>query len=470
MRNRVLAVYFVINLCLLSFNVSGQTTMTDLVSYALEHSRDIKKSELLCKEADYIYKEARGRGLPQLSASASYSKMILPEMGITSETYSAIEGMADMMINESVSDDARQGVKDGLKGMLDQISNMDALYTSSAGIQITQLIYSQAYWVGLKTTKRTQELYSILKSKNEEDVIDEVASGYYQAGSLMLQLQTIDKSISNLKEIHRIAELNYRNDMIKESSVNRLKVTITNLEVTRKTIQNGINMQLNYLKALAGMPGDTLLAIDTTRLVNDFLGNMAENDFDALKVPSYQALLKQDEIYSQQVKLSRATYFPTLAAFGKINYSAYNTTGEIKDFSNMNTFGLSLSIPIFTSGVNSAKVNQTKLKQAQLKEDILKTNDLLTISYNNALMEYQTARDMVAAQKGNRALAMEVYNQTSLQYKEGMASMADLLNVNSDFLQADNSLNQQILKCKTAEIKMLKASGNLKSLVGNQKN
>jgi len=46
-----------------------------------------------------------------------------------------------------------------------------------------------------------------------------------------------------------------------------------------------------------------------------------------------------------------------------------------------------------------------------------------------------------------------------------MASMADLLNVNSDFLQADNSLNQQILKCKTAEIKMLKSSGNLKSLI-----
>lgn len=470
MKNRVLTIYFVINLCLLSFNVSGQTTMTDLVNYALEHSRDIKKSELQCKEADYIYKEARGRGLPQVSASASYSKMLLPDMGITSETYSAIEGMADMMINESVSDEARQGIKDGLTGMLDQINNLDALYTSSAGIQITQLIYSQAYWVGLKTTKKTQELYSILKSKNEEDVIDEVASGYYQAGSLMLQLQTIDKSISNLKEIYRIAELSYQNDMIKESSVNRLKVTITNLEVTRQTVQNGISMQVNYLKALAGMPGDTLIAIDTTRLVSDFMENRSENGFDAMKVPVYQVLLKQDEIYSQQLKLAKATYFPTLAAFGKINYSAYNTTGAIEDFSNMNTFGLSLSIPIFTSGVNSSKVNQTKLKQAQLKEDILKTNDLLTLGYNNALMEFKTARDMVAAQKANRALALEVYNQTSSLYKEGMASMADLLNVNSDFLQADNSLNQQILKCKTAEIRMLKASGNLKFLISNQKN
>lgn len=130
----------------------------------------------------------------------------------------------------------------------------------------------------------------------------------------------------------------------------------------------------------------------------------------------------------------------------------------------MNTIGLSLSMPIFTSGSNYSKIKQAQLKKAQLEEDILKTKDLLTVSYNNAYLEFQTAQNMLAAQRENKALALKVYHQTSLLYNEGMASMADLLNVNSDFLQADNSLNQQILKCKTAEIKMLKASGSLNSL------
>lgn len=464
---RTLKVFFVFNLCLLSYNVSGQTSMTELVNYALKHSRDIKKAELQCKEAEYSYKEVRGQGLPQITASASYSKMMLPEIKFAPDTYDALSNMADMFINESVSDDEKQGIKDRLKGMIDQFGNLNAVYTSTAGVQITQLIYSQSYLTGLKTSKKAQELYSILKSNSEEEVIAEVSSGYYQAGSLMLQLQTVDKSLNNLKEIHRIAELSYQNDLVKESSVNRLKVTITNLEVTRQTIQNGINIQLNYLKALAGMPGDTLLAIDTTRLINDFVGNSSVNGFDALSVPAYRALLKQDEIYDQQVKLSKATFLPTIAAFGKLSYSAYNTTGEINDFSNMNTLGLSFSMPIFTSGVNNAKVNKAIIKQVQLRQDILKANDFLTISYNNAFLEYQTAREMLAVQKENRALALKVYGQTSLQYKEGMASMADLLNVNSDFLQADNSFNQQILKCKTSEINMLKASGNLKSLISN---
>jgi len=154
-----------------------------------------------------------------------------------------------------------------------------------------------------------------------------------------------------------------------------------------------------------------------------------------------------------------------VAAFGKFSYSSYNFSSEIDKLSNMNTFGLSLSIPIFSSGVNNAKLKQSQLKQAELREDILKASDLLAVNYNNAFLEYQTAGRMLAAQKQNRELALKVYNQTSLQYQEGMASMADVLNVNSDFLQADNSLNQQILKCKTARIKMLKATGNLKSLI-----
>jgi len=140
-------------------------------------------------------------------------------------------------------------------------------------------------------------------------------------------------------------------------------------------------------------------------------------------------------------------------------------SSDMSSITNYPTIGLSFSMPIFSSGVNYHKLKQSQVKQAQIQEDIAKTKDLLTVSYNNAYLEYQTANDLLTAQKENRELAQKVYNQTSMQYQEGMASMADLLNVNSDYLQADNSYNQQILKCKTAEIKMLQASGNLKSLV-----
>jgi outer membrane protein len=448
MKERISALIVMVLFGFWGQNASGQTDLTNLINYALEHNREIRKSDLQVQEANYLRKETIGNGLPQLEGSASYSKMMFNKFDIPASVYSMVPAE--------------------YSPLLDQLGSLDKFYMASAGVQVTQLIYSQAYWVGLKTTKKAQELYSILKTKNEEDIIAEVATTYYQAGSLMLQLQTIDKSVQNLKETYRIADLTYKSDLLKETNVSRLKVTITNLEVARQTLQNGIDIQLNYLKAMAGMPGDSLLRIDTTSFVTNFEGVKTPNNYTVENVPAFQALLKQNELYSQQINLSKANYYPTIAAYGKFTYASYNTASSIDKMNKMNTIGLSLSVPIFSSGVRNAKVKQAMLKQAELQEDILQTKDLLNINFSNALSEYQTSHDLLAVQKENRELAQKVYKQTLLQYKEGMASMADLLNVNSDFLQADNSYNQQILKCKTAEIKMLKASGNLKLMVNNK--
>ena len=61
---------------------------------------------------------------------------------------------------------------EGLSGMVPEdqaaqigamLSELDNIYSTSVGIQATQLIYSQAYWTGLKLAKKSEELYDILK-------------------------------------------------------------------------------------------------------------------------------------------------------------------------------------------------------------------------------------------------------------------------------------------------------------------
>ena len=108
MRKKVLQFFLGISLGLLVYDVNGQTTLTDLINYTLQHSRNIKKAELQIKEADYIRKEAIGYGLPQVEASASYSKMLLPNFGISDSASIKLRGIVDMLINEGVSDDIRQ--------------------------------------------------------------------------------------------------------------------------------------------------------------------------------------------------------------------------------------------------------------------------------------------------------------------------------------------------------------------------
>ncbi len=425
----------------------AQQDLQNLIQYALEHSNDVKKAGYKQDEAYYKYRETLGQGLPQIEGSGSYSMMNLGDLT------SSLDGMSSMVGEEQAA---------AIAAML---ADWDKLYMSSVGVQVTQLIYSQSYWVGLKTTRKARELYDIMKEQSDEDVISEVANNYYQAGSLIMQLNTLNKSRSNLEDLYKVVELSYKNDMVTETELNRIKVSIVNLKTSIRSVSNAISIQKNYIKALAGLPLDTTIHIDTAYIANDFKLK-AEGDFNIEDVTAYKILQKQDEVYKGQVKSAQAEYYPTLAAYFKLNYSNYGTEATLKDYGNNNMVGLNLSIPIFTSGTKHSKVQQYKLQRAQLQEDIEKNKRLLAIDYTSAVSDYYTAAELLNVQKENRELAQKVYDQTLMQYKEGMASLADLLNVNNDFLSADNSYNQQIIKCKTAEVKMLKASGKIKQMVG----
>ncbi len=438
------AILFFLFLFFMGASSNAQQSLQDLINYALEHSHDIKKAALQQDEAHYKYRETLGQALPQIEGSGSYTKMGLGDL-------SELAGIAAML-----PEDQAPAVEQMLGGL-------DNLYSTSLGVQITQVIYSRALWVGLDLTKKTKQLYDILKQQSDEELISEVASNYFQAGSLMMQFETLKKSKENLENLFRVVELSYQNDMVTETEMNRVKVSMINLESSLKTVENAIGIQKNYLRALAGMEADAAITIDTASIVNAFKLRK-ETGFDLGNVSAYKALMMQDELYAGQVKSAQAEYFPTLAAFAQLDYSSYGTEASPDNFRNMNTIGLNLSIPIFTSGSNYAKVKQKKLQRAQLQEDIEKNKQLLSIEYSSAVSDYQTAASLLLVQKDNRDLAQKVYNQTLMQYEEGMASLADLLNVNNDFLQADNSYNQQLLKCKTAEVRMLKASGNIKSL------
>ncbi len=401
----------------------GETGLKSVVDYALKHNRSIKKSDLQIKEASYAIRETTANGLPRISDSLSYVRAETPK----------------------------------------------EMYSAGTTLQITQLLYSQSFWTGLKTAGMVKEMYAIAKTKNEDSVIADVATSYYQAGALLLQKNTVEKSMKNLKEILRMAELQYDNGFVKQTNVNRLKVTITNLDVTKQTLQNGIDAQLNYLKALAGMPLDTVVEIDTNAILNISETKSPSIEFKLENVPVYQVVTKQLDVSRQQVQLAMAQCLPAIVGFGQLKRSGVSAKSDIDNWTNTNAVGVAMAFPIFTSGGNYAKIRQAMLRRDQIEVDVSQLKDFLRVQFENSVMDLTTSKKLLDVQKENRLLAEDVYRQTSLQYQEGMASLADLLNVNSDYLNADNSYSQQILKCKISEIKMMKASGVLKQMFTENK-
>jgi len=133
----------------------------------------------------------------------------------------------------------------------------------------------------------------------------------------------------------------------------------------------------------------------------------------------------------------------------------------------LNRLGVTASIPIFSSGMRKNKLGQSKLQLRQIEETFNQTKQELGTGYQNAINSLWSSWKSLQVQKENKELSHEVYDQVKLQFDEGMASLTDLLNVESSLLDAENLYNQQMLKYHLSKVELLKATGSLNSLTNN---
>jgi outer membrane protein TolC len=426
-------------------NSQEQYSLDKLLKYAVENSYAMKKAALQRSESNSKTKEVVANGLPQIDGSLDYSRMGIPKISISQE-------MLDMLPEE-------------IAPLVSGLSDIKALHTASAGVTVSQLLYSQSYLTGIKQVKKAEDLYAVMLDKTEEDIIHDVSVNYYQILMNYSNLKILNDNIQNLEKLYNILKLQYENDFVKQTDVNRLKVTLTNLKTQRETLKNGIDVQQRILKIISGIPVEKEMALDTAIAGKMEYQKPIMSEFVMDILPEFQLLKKKNELAGLQIESDKAAFYPNLAAYGKFTYSSYATKFQFNDFSSMNTVGLKATIPIFSSGMRKNRVKQAQLKFEQDQSDFDQSKNYLETSYRNASNSLLSSWSNLQDQQENKALANRVYDQVKLQFDEGMASMTDLLNVETSLLEAESLFNQQLLKYKLAEIELFKATGKLKTLI-----
>src|SRR5690606_33741002 len=103
-------------------------------------------------------------------------------------------------------------------------------WDSHAGVQLSQQVFNQQVFTGLKAAKTTSEFYELSANLTEEQVIEQVATSYYQVLVNREQLNVIDTNLKNVRVIQGIVSNQFENGLAKKIDVDRIKVNITNLE------------------------------------------------------------------------------------------------------------------------------------------------------------------------------------------------------------------------------------------------
>lgn len=416
-----------------------ELTLKDAVNYALQNKLEARKAKLAVENAEYQIQEVRSRALPSISASGNL-------------TYNPII--------QQTAVDFGQGT---------QLLALGQKWSSVAGVSLTQNIFDQSVFTGLRAARTTREFYQVNAELTDEQVIERVANNYYNVYVQRIQLTVVDSNYVNTAKIRDIIKGQFDNGLAKRIDLDRINVTVSNLDAERIQLRSNLEQQENALKFFIGMPIQTAIVLPDTQF--EVTPQSLNDTPDTTQLPQYRLMQKQKELYEFNKKAVQAAYYPTLSLTAGYNYIGqgpkmpwFQLSSAGVYWTDFSAIAMNLNIPIFTGFGTRAKVRQADIDIRETEEDLKDTKLSLDLAYSNAKSQMVVSLTNIANQKENVKLAQEVLDDVQNNYQNGLASLTDLLDAETSYITSQRNYTNALLTYKLAEVQLIKAKGELKTL------
>jgi outer membrane protein TolC len=422
--------------------------LQDALKYALNESQNAKKARLDVENSQYQIDEVRSRALPQINGSG----------GIT---YNPILQLS-----------AIPGELFGTPGTTTLVA-FGQKWSSNAALSLSQTLFDQSVFTGLKAAKTTQEFYRLNSQLTEEQLIEQVATTYYRILVQRHQVGVVDSTINNTQKLQNVLKGLFDNGLAKKIDVDRVAVNISNLRSSRQQLLNGVSLLENQLKFIMGMPIQTPISVPDIELASIQPKVVSQGDsLDVTGRTEYMVLKTQESLLNYQKQATKAEYYPSLSVSGAYSYQGLSNNFPVfkgqkqgANWFDVASVSLNLRVPIFNGFATRARVRQADISLRKLNEDISSAKLSLNLAYENAKTQINNSIITLSSQKENVELAQQVYSNTQNNYNNGLATLTDLLTAENSLTEAQNNHSSALLDYKVAEIQLIKAQGTLKSLL-----
>ena len=407
------------------------------IDHALEHNISVRKGRLQAESNAIDVKTAKAAFLPSIQGSIGQRLVNRP----WSESSTLISG--------------------------DQIktSQSKTSYNGSYGIDLNWTLYNGNSRVNtLKQNELNSRIASLNVAESENSIQEQIAQIYiqvlYAAEALKVNEQTLEVSVA---EYDRGAQL-FEAGSIAKSDLAQLQAQVSNDRYNVVTAQATLADYKLQLKQLLELDGE-----EEMQLLLPFPENEQILSPLPLKADVYQqALVLRPEIEASKlgietadldIKIARAGYLPTLSLSAGVgtshaNGSDFSFSEQLKQNWN-NSFGISLSIPIFNQRQTKSAIQKAKIQKQSSQLDLLdaqktlyKTIEGLWLDANSAQQRYAAALEKQQSTQASYDLVQEQFNLGMKNTVELLTEKSNLLNAQQETLQAKYMalLNAQLLR------------------------
>ena len=385
--------------------------------YAVEHNKTLKNSSLDIRKAEAAKWGAIASMLPQVSASLGYSNYCGYEMNL---------GPMSM--------------------------SMPA--TGTLGITASVALTGQQI-IGIQMAEMSKTLTDITTQQSEDEIRYQVAKIYMSILVMQNTTELLERSLENLESLQETTQNAVDVGAAEQTDADKLMVQVLSLRTSISSTNRSLEMLENSMRLQLGCGVNTKLTL--TQTVDDILKPEAilalQNEtFNVENNYNYQLLQENSKLLKKQIDLKIMGYVPTLSAYYQYSGRTYFGKKEGFNMTPPNLIGLTLNVPIWSSGKTWSDVKQAKIEYEKFQNTIETTRDALLVQERQLRYNVTSNYETYEAQKLNLEVTERVFTNVSNKFEHGMASSLELTTASSDIISAQSNYISAVLNLVNAQI------------------
>jgi len=395
-----------------------QLSLEEAQNYALEKNRALKNASLDVRIAEASRWQTIATMLPQVNAAADYNNLF---------GYSLAFGEMELSMPSTLT------------------ANLTAA-----------VAFSGAQVVGVQLKDIVTKMSNIQLKQTEKEVTDQIKTLYYSALVMEETTSLLQKNQGNLEKLLEFTEQSVNVGVSEQTDADLISVQVASMKTNINSTRRSIEMIYNSMRLHLGLDVNT--EIELTQNIDELMDsgkslNLLETEFVLNNNYNFQLLEENLNLAHKQVGLKKWDYAPSLSAFYQYNKvknigdGGFNTTPP-------NMIGLSLKIPIFSSGMRYRAVTEAKLSYEQGRNNYDESRESLIIQHRQLSYNLSSASESFETQKKNIVVIQRVFDNVSRKYEQGMASSLDVTNSGTELIAAQSTYVRSLLDVVTAQIEL----------------
>ncbi|WP_428662685.1 TolC family protein [Runella sp.] len=410
-------------------------SLKECIDYGLQHYGTIRVAQYQVETANQQARQALGQYLPQVTGTGNYTDNLKLQSTL---------------------------LPAGFAGPEPTRISLGSKYQTNLSAQLTQTIYDKSLLIGIKANEANQKLADLNVRQTREEIIYNIATNYYQVFIVQQQIALLKDNLNRTQQVLNILKLQRDNGVLQPIDYTNTEVTYNNTRSQLSLSENNLALALNRLKYQMGLSQDQELTLSDTLLLKQ-VPTLEQSNFNAQSLISYQKATANLNLQRLQLLRTKAGYQPTLnftANYGTLALGNKFADG-FRNFTGFGSIGLRLNIPIFDGFQRDAQIQQNRLTVLTQEEQLRLNTAAYQLQFSNAQSQIQKSQTNIQNDDRNVKLAQEVYNITTLQYKQGTKSLTDLINADNSYRQAQSNYINSLINFYQARLDLEQSQGSL---------